>query len=102
MGLVILEGMASGIPVIASDRSGGPDLIENGADGCVVGAGDSRALSDAIATLLDDPQRAADMGRAARAKVEREFSFERYLQRWQGILRQVPRAGALRRAGRGP
>jgi glycosyltransferase involved in cell wall biosynthesis len=69
-GLVILEAMASGIPVVASDHTAGPDVIDEGVDGWVVPAGDSGALSSCLARIMDQRADLPEFGRAARRKAE--------------------------------
>lgn len=65
--VALMEAMASGVPVVASDMSGMPELIESGRNGLLVPPTDAQALADAIRRLHDDP----DLGRAlARAGLE--------------------------------
>jgi glycosyltransferase involved in cell wall biosynthesis len=77
-GLVALEAMASGLPVIVSDHAGASELISSGKDGFVVKAGDAGAIADAIGKLLEDEERRHEIGRAARARVEQGCSWEEY------------------------
>jgi len=76
-GLVILEAMASGIPVICSEHTAGPDIVREGVDGFVVPIRDSQALRDRLRDLCDHPGEQARMGEAARARAA-EFSYEAY------------------------
>jgi glycosyltransferase involved in cell wall biosynthesis len=64
-GLVITEAMSQGTPVITTDRTIGPNFIEDGKNGWLVKAGSTRALQDAIQNLLDQRNTIADVGRAA-------------------------------------
>jgi glycosyltransferase involved in cell wall biosynthesis len=64
-GLVITEAMSQGTPVITTDRTAGPDLINHGENGWLIEAGSTDALKKAIADLLDHPQRITDAGKAA-------------------------------------
>lgn len=73
----ILEAMAAGVPVAASDAGGNPEAVEDGVTGILFPPGDSRALSSAILGLLRDPARAAEMGRAARERAREGFRMER-------------------------
>jgi glycosyltransferase involved in cell wall biosynthesis len=76
-GMVIIEAMASGIPVVAT-RCGGPDgIITDGYDGYLVPVGNSSALADRVATLASDPSLRRIMGRRARATVEERFSEDK-------------------------
>jgi glycosyltransferase involved in cell wall biosynthesis len=64
-GLVITEAMSQGTPVITTERTAGPDLIEHGHNGWLVEAGSVSALQAAIEALIERPQAVADAGRAA-------------------------------------
>jgi sulfoquinovosyltransferase len=70
LGFVVLESMASGVPVIGAAAGGIPDLIDNGVDGFLVPPGDVDAFCDCLETLSDSKFRAA-MGVAARKEAER-------------------------------
>lgn len=77
-GLVMLEGMARGIPVIATTRSGAPDVISDGVDGFVVPPRDARAIADRIDWLHSHRDDCSEMGRRARLKVESRFTLSHY------------------------
>lgn len=79
--MVLLEAMAMGTPVVATDIAGVGDTITEGVDGRLVSAGDVPPLADAIRGLLRDPEAAARMGRNARKKIEREYTVERMVRR---------------------
>jgi glycosyltransferase involved in cell wall biosynthesis len=68
-GLVALESMACGIPVVASDTGGLPELIEDEGSGILVPPGDHVALARALLRLLSDRELAQRLGRAGRAAV---------------------------------
>ncbi len=76
--LVILEAMASGVPVIASDHTGGPDIITDGEDGFIVPARDADAIADRIQWVHHNRLKGIEMGLRAREKVMRCFTWERY------------------------
>ena len=71
----ILEAMSSGLPVIATAVGGNPELVTAGRTGWLVPAGDAGAIARALVDAATDPARAAALGRAARAEVERRFSL---------------------------
>ena len=66
----ILEAMATGLPVLATDVGGNADLVVNGQTGGIVPAGDVEALAAALVRRAADPARAAAMGRSGRARVQ--------------------------------
>jgi glycosyltransferase involved in cell wall biosynthesis len=76
----LLEGMACERAAIASNVGGMSDVLRDGDNGILVPAGDVNALADAISSLLADPSRRAQLGRAGRATVESDFTPERELQ----------------------
>jgi colanic acid/amylovoran biosynthesis glycosyltransferase len=73
--VVLMEAMASGLPVVASRLSGIPELVEDGRSGILVTSGDAVALADALASLGADPARRASMGAAARERVLAAFDL---------------------------
>ena len=93
-GLVVLEAMACGVPVIASANTCALDTIEDGSDGFIVPIRDSGALVDRLDRLYRDRGLARTMGRAARQKALR-FSWSRYGE----CLRAIVRRHAGRREG---
>jgi hypothetical protein len=72
----LLEGMAAGLPIVASDAPGMNELIRHRENGLLVAPGHDASLADAILSLLDAPAFAADLGRAARHDVATRYSFE--------------------------
>ncbi|MFN8045490.1 MAG: glycosyltransferase family 4 protein [Dermatophilaceae bacterium] len=75
--LPTLEAMACGTPLVVSDGGAIPEVVgEPGVCADIVPAGDAEALTAALRSLLDDPERRARMGRAARERARTEFSWE--------------------------
>lgn len=81
LGLVALEAMASGTPVIASRVGGLPEAIEDGETGFLVPSGDVAALRHRLETLLQDPAMAARMGARARDRALADWTWERCADR---------------------
>jgi glycosyltransferase involved in cell wall biosynthesis len=75
-GLIVNEVMNAARPAIVSDDVGcGPDLIENGVNGCIYPVGDVGALADALRRVLETPGAAERMGQRAGERI-RSWSFE--------------------------
>ena len=72
----VLEAFALGKPVIASDIGGLPELVQEGRTGLLVEPGSAGALAEAINRLAAHPEEAAEMGRKARMRVEKEFDSQ--------------------------
>lgn len=75
LGFVVLEAMASGIPVVGANAGGIPDLIQEGENGYLVEPGDTDAFSDRIRRISDSAERRVKMGRNGRAWAE-SWSWE--------------------------
>jgi glycosyltransferase involved in cell wall biosynthesis/peptidoglycan/xylan/chitin deacetylase (PgdA/CDA1 family) len=82
---VILEAMAAGLPVVATRVGGIPELVEEGVTGSLVPPADSRALADALLRLLDNPDRAAALGRTGRSRIEQAYSFDRMVEQFETL-----------------
>ena len=71
----VLEGMAAGLPVVATRVGALAELVLDGSTGELVPPHDPDALAAALSRMLADPQRARDLGRAGRAHLEAEFGY---------------------------
>ena len=89
LGLSVMEAQASGLPVVASAVGGLTTLIEHRKTGLLVPPNDSEALADAIEEMLDDPARAAAMGKAARDFIVRNFSAESMVNKTLAVYESV-------------
>jgi glycosyltransferase involved in cell wall biosynthesis len=78
--------MAMGKPVICSRTRGQVDVVEEGVTGMYVPVGDAAALRKAMLALWNDPQRAREMGRAARAHVEKHHTLENFTTTVRGAV----------------
>lgn len=84
-GQVILEAMAIGLPVITTQATAGPDIIENGVDGFVIATGNKKELAATMHLMSENPSMCRNMGKLAREKA-RSFSWDAYGDRWKSIL----------------
>lgn len=73
--LSVIEAMAAGLPIVASDVGGLHELVEDGSSGLLVPAGDVDALADALRRLVADPAERQRLGNAARARAEERFDL---------------------------
>jgi glycosyltransferase involved in cell wall biosynthesis len=78
---VLLEAMASGVPIVSTPVSGIPELVESGVNGLLVRPNDPAALADAIDKLIASQELRGSLARAARAKVESSFSLDASAER---------------------
>jgi phosphatidylinositol alpha-1,6-mannosyltransferase len=86
-GLVYLEAMFHGKPVIGGAHGGAPEVIQDGGTGYLVPHGDAAQLAISIETLLAEPALAQKMGERGRQRVEREFRFNVFSKSVKKILR---------------
>jgi phosphatidylinositol alpha-1,6-mannosyltransferase len=87
LGIVYLEASACGLPVVGGDSGGAPDAVLDGETGYVVGGRDLAALTDRLVDLLTNPAKAAALGAAGRAWVERDWRWEAQATRMADLLR---------------
>jgi glycosyltransferase involved in cell wall biosynthesis len=91
LGVVLLEAMACGLPVIGSDVGGIPDLIKNGETGLLVRQKNSQDLGNQMLRLLTDSDLTKNITRNARDLVETQFSWEivaeRFIEVYQDVLK---------------
>lgn len=78
---VLLEALSQGLAAVATEVSGIPELIDDGATGLLVPAGDTHAMSAALIRLIRSPALRRLLGEAGARRVRREFSFERGVDR---------------------
>ena len=88
--VVLMEAMATGMPVVSSRITGVPELVEDGVSGLLITPGRLDELVAALAALLTaTPERRAAMGAAGRARIEAEFASERTAQSLLALFREM-------------
>jgi phosphatidylinositol alpha-mannosyltransferase len=87
-GIVLVEAMAAGLPVVASDIAGYREVVRNGVEGFLVPPEDPVAVAEAVARLLDDPALAEQIGRAGRERARR-YSWERVAREIEAVYEEV-------------
>lgn len=90
----ILEAMASGLPVIATNVGGNVDLVNAGITGTIVPSADPEAMAQEIVRLATQPDIAKNMGNAGRSTIEQKFSMEAMVTAYQSTYDKL-----LRRSG---
>jgi len=88
-GLVVVEAAAAGLPIVASEVGGIPEIIQHGVNGLLVPPGDPQALAQAIQKLIDDPQMARSLGDAARQTAFERFSAEAMAAAYMDLYSQL-------------
>jgi glycosyltransferase involved in cell wall biosynthesis len=96
-GGALIEAMALGLPIVASDVPAIREVVEEGRNALLVSRGDPRALAGAIAALLDQADQREAFGRASRRRFEERFTLESVVPQMVELYRSV---AAARRPGR--
>jgi glycosyltransferase involved in cell wall biosynthesis len=86
----LLEAMAAGLPIVATDVEGSNELVTDGETGLLVPARDPRALADALVATLADPAAAAARGRAARDRAFATFGVDTMVANFERLYDAVP------------
>jgi phosphatidylinositol alpha-1,6-mannosyltransferase len=86
---VFQEAAACGRAVVAGDSGGAAEAVADGQTGLVVDGRHVGQVAEAVAALLDDPHRAARMGKAGRARVEREYAWPVIADRLARLLHEA-------------
>lgn len=89
LGLSILEAMAAGIPVVATDIGGIPEIIRNGENGILVPPRDIPALSKAVCRVLEDDALRDRLVQNGRRTVEERFSLDRMVNQTEEFYRRI-------------
>jgi glycosyltransferase involved in cell wall biosynthesis len=88
-GQVIIEGMAAGKPVVATNGGGVPEIVEDGQTGILVPMGNVEAMAEAICQILADPARAKAMGTRGRQRVVDRFTLEQTARRVEAVYAEI-------------
>ncbi len=88
MGRVLVEAMATGLPIVASRVGGVPELVKNGVNGYLVPPGDKEALAASILSLLENPSLASRMGEKGK-EMSKNFSAQRMLAQIESLYKEL-------------
>jgi glycosyltransferase involved in cell wall biosynthesis len=89
MSLALLEAMAAGVPIVATDIPGNRELIDHGRQGLLVPPRRAEPLAAAMLRILDDARAAEDLGHAAREKAIQHYSLDRCVDEHLHLFRQL-------------
>ncbi|MBW1975243.1 MAG: glycosyltransferase family 4 protein [Deltaproteobacteria bacterium] len=95
LGSIMLDAMAGGLPIVASNVGGIPEIVDSSC-GVLVPPAEPKELAQAILKIYENPKLEAQMGHAARVKVSKSFSMERVAKETMAFYKEV-----LRRVGTG-
>jgi glycosyltransferase involved in cell wall biosynthesis len=87
--LTILEAMAAGKPIVATDVGGIPEIIKDGIDGIIIPSDDSDRLAEAISELLRDKRKRHEMGAKARMKFEEKFTIQTMVKSYEELYESL-------------
>jgi phosphatidylinositol alpha-mannosyltransferase len=91
-GIVLVEAMAAGLPVVASNTPGYDEVVRDGIDGLLVPPGDATALAGAVARVLDDPDLRARLSAAGRERAA-GYDWSSVIERLEAVYRSASAAG---------
>jgi glycosyltransferase involved in cell wall biosynthesis len=87
--LAVLEAMAAGVPIVATNVGGIPECVKDGEDGRLVSPGDRSAMTQAISNILTDPVLALSLAANARKRVKEHFSLEAMVRNYESLYRYI-------------
>lgn len=90
-GLAAVEAMAAGVPVVAARAAALPEVVEDGREGILVPPSDAKALAAALERLARDEALRRSMGEAGEARVDRDFSEDVMVDRYEAVLEKAAR-----------
>jgi glycosyltransferase involved in cell wall biosynthesis len=95
-GLSALEAAFMARPVVATRRGGLPEVVEHGATGLLIDELNANHLAEAVSWLLEHPESAASMGRAARERAHALFDWENCVDAYETLYEKIVKAHAKR------
>ena len=87
--MVLIEAAAAGLPIVATDVGGVGEVVHDGVTGYLVPPREPRKLADALARMIEEPDRRLEMGRRARARAESQFDIRRLAKQTADLYREV-------------
>ena len=96
--VAILEAMASGLPVVATDVGGNSEVVVSGETGFLVPAGSPHELAKAMMALIKNPTLRREMGQAGRSRVEAEFDLKKVVSQYEDLYHRLYDRNVRKRA----
>lgn len=90
-GLAIVEAMAAGVPVVATDSGGPAEIIEHGRSGLLIRSGDVAGLEEGLRSLLRDPAARERMARAGQSRAKERYNLERVVTQVEEVYARAVR-----------
>jgi glycosyltransferase involved in cell wall biosynthesis len=85
----VLEAMAAGLPVVATDVRGNRELVQHNKTGLLCQQGDAKAVAEALAVLINTPSFAKQLGVQAQAMIAENYNFKKIAQDWKNLYLQL-------------
>jgi sugar transferase (PEP-CTERM/EpsH1 system associated) len=89
LSITLLEAMAAGLPIVATDVGGNPEVVEHGITGKIVPVRDPGALTDAFKWMIEHPAEAGKMGERGHDRVQRDFSISAMIGGYERIYGEL-------------
>jgi glycosyltransferase involved in cell wall biosynthesis len=93
--LSVIEGMAAGLPIVATRVGGVPEVVEDGVTGLLAPAGDAEALAERVVALAGDPELRGRLGDAGRRRALERFSEARMQEEYRRLYDEMLGVGAV-------
>ena len=99
-GLVALEAMSAGLPLVATASGGLSETVRDGVEAIIVPRRDPQAIAAALTTLLQDPELRETMGQAARERYESHYTLDGWVMRMRAVLERAAHGDSAVPSGR--
>jgi len=84
-----MEYMALGKPVVATDKGGNNEIVEDGRTGYLIPENRPKIIADAILKLLQNPERAKRMGKLGRERITQSFNIDRMIDEYEILYHRI-------------